>query len=136
MIIGTNEIKISGLTYSVVNPYIYEEYRKTKDAELFEELVSDLILNKYSDCLETNEFILSLPKRDQRLAIMSLIDKETKGDANLVWAEMKAYVDSRVDKMDHVKDVIRIINKFVKDGAIEKKTHGEVMTPISLVREM
>ena len=136
MIMGTNEINISGLTYSVVNPDIYEQYKKTKDAELFEELVSDLILNKYSDCLETNEFILSLPKRDQRLAIMSLIDKETKGDANLLWSEMKTYVDSRIDKMDHVKDVIRIINKFVKDGAIEKKTHGEVMTPIELVKEM
>lgn len=136
MIIGTSEINISGLTYSQAIPDIYEQYKKTKDAELFEELVSDLILNKYSDCLETNEFILSLPKRDQRLAIMSLIDKETKGDANLLWSEMKTYVDSRIDKMDHVKDVIRIINKFVKDGSIEVKNHGEVMTPIELVKEM
>lgn len=136
MEIQNNEINLSGLTYSQVSQNVYEQYKNTGDAELFEELVSDLIMNKYSDCEETNDFILSLDKKDQRLAIMSLIDKETRGDANLLWAEMKAYVDSRIDKMDHVKDVIRIINKFVKDGAIEKKTHGEVMTPISLVREM
>lgn len=130
------ELNLTGSTYSVVNPNIYDIYKETKDGELFEELVRDLILNKYSDCVETNKYILSLPKRDQRLAIMSLIDKETKGDANLLWSEMKAYVDTRTDKMDHVKDVIRIINKFVKDGTVEKKSHGEVMTPITLVREM
>jgi hypothetical protein len=67
---------------------------------------------------------------------MSLVDKERKGDVNLLWREMKAYVDSRTDKMDHVKDVIKIINKFVKDGTVDKKKHGDVMTPISLVREM
>jgi hypothetical protein len=136
MILNIDKLNLTGTTYSVVSPDIYEEYKKTKNAELFEGLVHDLILNKYSDCEETNEFILSLPKKEQRLAIMSLVDKDTKGDANLLWSEMKAYVDSRTDKMDHVKDVIRIINKFVKDGSVEKKTHGEVMTPISLVREM
>lgn len=136
MEIQNNEINLSGLTYSQASTDIYDQYKKNRDAELFEELVSDLIMNKYSDCKETNDFILSLDKKDQRLAIMSLIDKETRGDANLLWAEMKAYVDSRIDKMDHVKDVIRIINKFVKDGAIEKKNFGEIMTSIPLVREI
>jgi len=125
-----------GSTFSVSKPDIYDDYRRTMDAEMFEKLVHDIILTKYSDCSETNEFILSLPKREQRLAIMSLIDGETKGDNNLLWSEMKAYVDSRPDKMEHLKDVIRIINKFVKDGSVEKKTYGEVLTPISLVNEM
>jgi site-specific DNA-methyltransferase (adenine-specific) len=136
MILNNDKLNLAGTTYSVAAPDIYEEYKKTKNGELFEGLVHDLILNRYSDCLNTNKFILSLPKRDQRLAILSLVDKERKGDVNLLWREMKAYVDSRTDKMDHVKDVIGIINKFVKDGTVEKKTHGEVMTPISLVREM
>jgi hypothetical protein len=125
-----------GMTYSTVSPNIYDEYKKTRDGELFEQLVQDLILNKYSDCQETNNYILSLPKMEQRIAILSLVDKETKGDVNNLWCEMKSYVDSRLDKMDHVKDVIKIINRFVKDGQVEKKKHGEVMTPISLVREM
>jgi hypothetical protein len=136
MILNSDKLNLAGTTYSVAAPDIYEEYKKTKNGELFEGLVHDLILKKYSDCGETNKFILSLPKKEQRLAIMSLVDKERKGDVNLLWREMKAYVDSRTDKMSHVKDVIGIINKFVKDGTVEKKTHGEVMTPISLVREM
>ena len=136
MISTTTELNFKGATYSAVNPDIYDIYRKTGNAELFEQLVSDIILNKYSDCIETNRYILSLSKREQRLAIMSLVDKETKGDANLIWSEMISYVESRVDKMDHIKDVIKIINKFVKDGSVEKKIFGEVMTPISLVREM
>lgn len=131
-----NKIDFSGTTYSVVDPNIYEVYKQTGDGELFEKLVSDLILNKYSDDPDINKYINSLGKKDQRLAIMSLIDKETKGDSNLLWSEMKSYVESAIDKTEHIKDVVRIINKFVKDGTVEKKKHGEVMTPITLVREM
>ncbi len=131
------DLNLMGTTYSVVSPNIYENYKNTGDGELFEKLVTDLILNKYSDDLETNEYILSLPKGDQRMAILSLVDKDTRGDSNLLWSEMKAYVDSnRNNKIEHIKDIIKIINRFVKDGDIEKKKFGEVMTPISLVREM
>jgi hypothetical protein len=131
------DLNLMGTTYSVASPNIYENYKNTGDVELFEKLVTDLILNKYSDDLETNEYILSLPKRDQRMAILSLVDKDTRGDSNLLWSEMKAYVDSnRNNKIDHIKDIIKIINRFVKDGEVEKKKFGEVMTPISLVREM
>jgi len=49
---------------------------------------------------------------------------------------MNAYVNECSDKFEHVKDVVRIINQFVKDGEVEKKKFGEVMTPISLVKEM
>ena len=97
MILNIDKLNLNGTTYSVVNPSIYDNYRKTKDAEMFEEVVQDLIMNKYSDCKETNEFILSLPKKEQRLAIMSLIDTERKGNVNLFWREMKAYDDSRTD---------------------------------------
>lgn len=66
MEIENNQINLSGLTYSQASTDIYDQYKKNRDAELFEQLVSDLILNKYSDCSETNNFILSLPKRDHQ----------------------------------------------------------------------
>jgi len=59
MELSNKELNYTGKTYSVVNPDIYERYRISKDGELFEELVRDLILNKYSDCSETNKYILS-----------------------------------------------------------------------------
>jgi hypothetical protein len=135
MRIESEQINIKGTTYSTANSGVYDFFNKTKDAGLFENLIQDLMLKKYSD-EEVKDYIISLPKREQRLAIMSLIDKETKGDNNLLWSEMVSYVESRTDKMDHIKDVIRIINKFVKDGSVEKKSFGEVMTPITLVKEM
>ncbi|NBP56634.1 hypothetical protein EBU71_08905 [bacterium] len=126
-------IQETGFTFS---QDVYTEYKKNGDAELFEKLVADLILNKFSEDSAITEYISKLPRRDQRLAILSLIDKETRGDSNLIWSEMKSFVDSAPSKMEHIKDVIRIINKFVKDGNVEKKKFGEVLTPISLVKEM
>ena len=126
---------IIGASFSM-HPNAYEQYKETKDGEIFEKLISDIILNKHSDDQNLTEFILSLPKEKQRLAVLSLIDKERKGDVNHLWSEMVSYVKDNVNKMDHIKDVIKIINKFVKDGEVEKKKHGEVMTPITLVREM
>jgi len=124
-----------GASFSM-HPNVYEQYKETKDGEIFEKLISDIILNKHSDDQNLTEFILSLPKEKQRLAVLSLIDKERKGDVNHLWSEMVSYVRDNVNKMEHIKDVIKIINKFVKDGEVEKKKHGEVMTPITLVREM
>ena len=135
MTYNSDNLNITGATYSAVVPNIYDIYKEKKDPELFEKVVQDLILHKYADD-DFKEVIELIDKRDVRLAIMSLIDKETTGDMNISWAEMKAYVDSGLSKMDHVKDVIKIINKFVKDGKTEKKKFGEVMTDISLVREM
>jgi len=125
---SNNEI---GNTYSSIDSNIYEDFQKNGDGEIFEKLVMDLMLNKYSDDTEVTEYILSLPIDKQRLAIMSLID----GDNNL-WSKMNSYVNECSDKMEHIKDVVKIINKFVKDGEVDKKKFGEVMTPIKLVREM
>ncbi len=125
------EIQNIGLTYSTVDPNIYEKFKSSGDDEIFEKLVQDLMINKYSDDKELTEYILSLPRHKQRMAILSLID----GD-NVLWSKMNAYVNECSDKFEHVKDVVRIINQFVKDGEVEKKKFGEVMTPISLVKEM
>lgn len=124
-----------GASFSM-HPNAYEQYKETKDGEIFEKLISDIILNKYSNDQNLTEFILSLPKEKQRLAVLSLIDKERKGDVNHLWSEMVSYVRDNVSKMEHIKNVVKIINQFVKDGEVEKKKHGEVMTPITLVREM
>jgi hypothetical protein len=123
--------KIIGTTYSTVNPDIYTQFKNDNDAEVFEKLVLDLMLNKYSDDKELTDYILSLPRDIKRMAVLSLID----GD-NVLWSKMNSFVNGCADKFEHIKDVIKIINQFVKDGEVERKKYGEVMTPITLVREM
>jgi site-specific DNA-methyltransferase (adenine-specific) len=120
-----------GSTFSSVDPNIYNEFIKNKDAEIFEKLVFDLMLNKYSDDPELSDYILSLPKDKQRMALLSLID----GD-NVLWSKMNSYVNECSDKFEHIKDVIKIMSKFVKVGEVEKKKFGEVMTPLKIVKEM
>jgi len=120
-----------GTTFSSVNPNIYKQFQKDRDGEVFEKVVFDLTLNKYSDDPELSDYILSLPIDKQRIALLSLID----GD-NVLWSKMNSYINECSNKFEHIKDVIKIMAKFVKDGEIEKKKFGEVMTPISLVREM
>ena len=125
---STNNI---GSTFSSKNPNIYNQFKKDHDGEVFERVVFDLMLNKYSDDADLSDYILSLPNDKQRMALLSLID----GDSAL-WSKMNSYVNECSDKFDHIKDVIKIMSKFVKDGEVERKKFGEVMTPISLVREM
>ena len=123
--------KIIGNTYSVVVPDIYEKYKIDGDAEVFETVALDYLLTKHSDDTELIEYIMSLPKRDKRMATLLAID----GD-NVLWSKMNSFVNDCVDKMEHIKDIVKIINQFVKDGEVERKKYGEVMTPITLVREM
>lgn len=123
--------KIIGNTYSVVVPGIYEQFKIDRDAEVFETVALDYLLTKHADDQELIEYIMSLPKSDKRMATLLAID----GD-NVLWSKMNSFVNGCVDKFEHIKDVVKIINQFVKDGEVERKKYGEVMTPITLVREM
>lgn len=125
---STNNI---GATFSSVNPNIYNQFKKDQDGEVFEKVVFDLMLNKYSDDPELSDYILSLPNDKQRMALLSLIDGDTA-----LWSKMNSYVNDCSDKFEHIKDVIKIMSKFVKDGEVERKKFGEVMTPLELVKEM
>lgn len=121
-----------GSTFSDVNSQIYKEFEKNKDKEIFEKLITDLTIDIYSDDEETKKYILSLPKSKQRLATLLYLDKN-----NNLWTKMDSYIKGCDDnKLEQIKDVIRIINEFVKKGEVEKKKYGEVMTPISLVNDM
>jgi len=125
---STNNI---GATFSSVNPNIYNQFKKDQDGEVFEKIVFDLMLNKYSDDTDLSDYILSLPNDRQRMALLSLIDGDTA-----LWSKMNSYVNDCLDKFEHIKDVIKIMSKFVKDGKVERKKFGEVMTPLELVKEM
>jgi hypothetical protein len=96
----------------------------------FEEIIDKMMIEGFSP--EFQERIMSLPSHDKRLAILSLLDR----DRNL-FMKIKSYISSdKLTKMDHIKDVILMLRKYVKVGEVEKKKFGEVMTPLELVKEM
>lgn len=129
--VSSDRPNIIGSTYSTIVPNIYDQFKNDGDAEVFESVVLDYLLTKHSDDRELVEYIMSLPKSEKRMATLLAID----GD-NVLWSKMNSFVNGCSDKFEHIKDVVKIINQFVKDGEVERKKYGEVMTPITLVREM
>ena len=110
------------MTYSIDN---YSQYNKTGDKHIFERVLDDLMVEKYGHDKEITLYINSLPKEDKRLAILSLLD----GNNNM-WKKVKALIKgSRVDKVDHLKDIISLFREYIKIADVERKTHGEIMTP-------
>lgn len=105
---------------------------KMIDKNYFEELVDNLMIEKYSDDKETTDYINSLPKENKRVAILSLL----MGDNNM-WLELKSLIsDNNLNRMEHIKDVITMLREYVKKGDVEQKKFGEVMTPLEFVKEM
>lgn len=121
----TSDKNTIGLTYSMA----FEEYQLTKNQNLFEEVIDRMMLEGFAP--EFSEKIMSLPLKDKRMAILSLLDKDRD-----LFLKIKALINTDIGKMDHIKDVILMLRKYVKVGEVEKKKFGEVMTPLELVKEM
>jgi site-specific DNA-methyltransferase (adenine-specific) len=121
----TSDKNTIGLTYSMA----FEEYQITKNKNLFEEVIDRMMLDGFSP--EFSSKIMSLPLKDKRMAILSLLDKDRD-----LFLKIKGLINNDIGKMDHIKDVILMLRKYVKVGEVEKKKFGEVMTPLELVKEM
>jgi site-specific DNA-methyltransferase (adenine-specific) len=123
-------MEITGQTYSTAH---YEEFNKTKNKAIFEDVIDRMILEGVSGMNESfRNAISSLPKKEKRLTILSLLDK----DLNL-FKRIKALIsDERLTKMDHLEQVILMLREYVKVGEVEKKKFGEVMTDLKLVKHI
>jgi len=137
MIQMSESIDIKGTTFSTIKPGIYEEFQKSGDAEVFEKAILDYELMKNAkakNAQETAEYILSLPKSERRLASLILFD--AKENSNVAWSKLIEHVRSSKTKMEYIKGVLEVLKKFIKDGEVEVKKYGEVMTPLWLVLRM
>jgi len=85
---------------------------------------------------ELKELIQNAPVEKQRAMILTILE-ENNVEHRLLCNEIQKTVDTEDhSEMDHIKDVVGMIRKYVKVSATEVKTMGEVMTPIELVEEM
>ena len=111
------------------NSVTLEEYQLTKNKNLFEEVIDKMMLESFTS--EFSSKIMSMPLKDKRMSILSLLDK----DRNL-FLGIKGLINSGIGKYEHIKDVVLMLREYVKVGEVEKKKFGEVMTPLELVKEM
>ena len=122
-------MEITGVTYSVSD---YEHYNQNGDLNYFEEVIDAMILDGISGMNDTfRNAIRGLSRDKKRMTILSLLDK----DLNL-FNRIKALTDKNISKMDHIKDIILMLRDYVKVGEVEKKKFGEVMTSLTLIKEM
>lgn len=118
---------MTGLTYSTEN---YKEFKETGNKNIFEDVIDKMILEEVAGMNETfRNAISSLPKRDKRMAILSILDK----DRNLFKSIKSLINDNKLSKIEHLKDVIYKIREYVKVGEVEQKKFGEVMSDFDKV---
>ena len=118
-----------GATYSEAS---YKQY-EIGDENIFEDIIDKMILDEVAGMNESfRRAISSLPKKDKRMAILSLLDK----DRNLFTKIKDSISNESLSKLDHVKDTVLMLREYVKIAEVEKKKFGEVMTPLDLVKEM
>lgn len=126
---STERVTING-TYSVSD---YDEYDMSGDTDIFEHVVEKLMLEKYNHDPETVAYIQSLDKHNKRLAILSLMDSD-----NVMWNNLREMMRGNItSRVDHLKEVIKVIRQYIKIADVERKRHGEIMTPLDeLARPM
>lgn len=131
-----NELQITnvyGNTFSSASCNVDNIYKRTGDKNIYELVIDNLMLVKYSNDIDLMNYIKSLPLHKKRLAILSLMD-----DDQYSWDKLREKITgNKVSKIDHLKDLVKMFREFIKVAEVERKTHGEIMTPMDeLARPM
>lgn len=99
----------------------------------YEELIDQMMMAEVAGLdHEIAETLKGLSTNKKRMAILSILDK----DRDMFVKIKNTIKENKVTKTQHIKNVVEMMRKYVVVGEVEKKTLGEVMTPISLVNDM
>lgn len=99
----------------------------------FEDLIDAMMIEEVAGLdSELKTKLQGLPVDKKRIGILSILDK----DRGLFMKIHNQINSTDFNKTDHIKNVVNMMRDYVKVGEVEKKTLGEVMTPISLVNDM
>lgn len=108
---------------------VYDIYNKRKDPQIFENLIDTLILEKYAD--ESLRYhVEELDKSEKRLATALSI-----GDDNYLWNKIADRILEGRKGYDLLKDVYFLLKDYVKIADVERKKHGEILTPFKELAE-
>jgi hypothetical protein len=121
MIEISNDSKNIGNTYSQSN---YKEYEE--NINIFEEVIDDLILDEYSKSDEEKDYIKSLHRDKKRMARLSLMS-----DNNILWNKIYEIHCGDDTKYNKIKKIILLLRDYVKIADVERKSHGEILTPFN-----
>ncbi len=119
---------IDGVSFGT-SSNVYDVYPATQDKDIFESVIDGLIVEKYADN-EVKEYIKSLPKNKQRVATLSLI-----GDDHVLWSKINESLKENKSGYQRLKSVYTLLKEYVKIADVERKKHGEILTPFKELAE-
>jgi len=123
------EIKnIDGINFAT-SSNVYEIYSQNHDSGDFEKVIDGLILEKYAT-EDIKIYIKSLPNNQKRVATLSLI-----GDDNILWSKINDILKGGRRGYQHLKEVYFLLRDYVKIAEVERKKHGEILTPFKELAE-
>ena len=108
---------------------VYQVYDTTNDSDVFELVIDGLILEKYAD-EDVKEYIKNLPSNKKRVATLSLI-----GEDNLLWSKINDLLKEEKSSYERLKSVYTLLKDYVKIADVERKKHGEILTPFKELAE-
>lgn len=73
----------------------YDEFIKTGNNNLFEEIIDNMILNGIDDTIRNT--IRNLSIKQKRLTILAILDKD-----RMLFKKIKALVDNSIDRTEHI----------------------------------
>lgn len=130
MIQLSENINTLGSTFSSVDSNIYNKFESTNDKDVFEKVIDDLMVERYTKDPEIKEYIRSLPIDNKRIAILSLI-----GEDNLLWSRINDLLKENKSGYQRLREVYFLLRDYVKIADVERKNHGEVLTPFKEIAE-
>ena len=108
---------------------VYQIYDTTNNSDVFELVIDGLILEKYAD-EDVKEYIKNLPSNKKRVATLSLI-----GEDNLLWTKINEIIKEEKSSYERLKSVYTLLKEYVKIADVERKKHGEILTPFKELAE-
>lgn len=119
---------INGVNFGTASN-VYQLYNTTNDSDVFELVIDGLILEKYAD-EDVKEYIKHLPSNKKRVATLVPL-----GEDNLLWSKINDIIKEEKSSYERLKSVYTLLKDYVKIADVERKKHGEILTPFKELAE-
>ena len=119
---------INGVSFGTASN-AYKVYNTNNDSDVFESVIDGLILERYAD-EDVKEYIKHLPSSKKRVATLSLI-----GEDHLLWTKINNLLKEGKSSYERLKSVYTLLKEYVKVADVERKKHGEILTPFKELAE-
>jgi len=121
------DLQTQNITFSSMQ---YNMFKEKNDKDIFEHVIDNTIIDLVAEGDDrVIQAFAEMSKDEKRDSILDLLDKDYS-----IYSKISKLIET--DKINNIKEVINLLRQYVEVAATAVKTHGEVMTPFELVKDM